>query len=144
MKKFGSPVFQGGVCALALILTLHCGILPAVQSFTVSYNYDDAGRLIGAEYDDGTRFTYMYDPVGNFTSKSVEKCLHNGAVDEQPGVSAGDAQLAFFIVMGMYDPTYVQECSADCNNDGVISAGDAQQIFGVIFGGSCADPVEKR
>ncbi len=55
--------------------------------------------------------------------------------------TAGDAQLAFLIVVSLYLPTFEEECAADCNGDGSVTAGDAQQIFGAIFGGSCVDPL---
>ncbi len=67
------------------------------------------------------------------------ECVHHGDVTLDGSVTAADAQRAFEIVMGLYNPNFEEECAADCNNDGDITAGDAQQIFGVIFGGSCED-----
>ncbi len=66
-------------------------------------------------------------------------CLHDGDVVDDDTITAGDAQLAFAIALGMYIPSVKEECAADCNSDGNISAGDAQQIFGVLFGGACTD-----
>jgi len=71
-------------------------------------------------------------------------CPHTGDVIADGIISAGDAQRAFYIVVGLYTPNYIEECAADCNGDGVVSAGDAQQIFGAIFGGSCADPLPPK
>jgi len=69
-------------------------------------------------------------------------CLHHGDVDFSGGHTAQDAQWAFFILMGTLIPTYEQECAADCNGDGMVTAGDAQTIFGLVFGvGACADPL---
>jgi YD repeat-containing protein len=34
-------------------------------SGSVSYVYDDLGRLVEVVYDDGTTITYTYDAVGN-------------------------------------------------------------------------------
>ena len=65
-----------------------------------------------------------------------------GHVDFSGDVTAGDAQIAFMIVLGSYSPSYDEACAADCNGDGSVTAGDAQEIFGVALGmGSCADPV---
>jgi len=48
-------------------------VFPALQSHsdTVSYNYDDLGRLIQETYEDGSNITYTYDELGNRLSKEV-------------------------------------------------------------------------
>ena len=44
--------------------------------------------------------------------------------------------------MGSYNPLGIELCAADCNGDGSVSAGDAQQIFAVSIGmGACVDPI---
>ena len=40
---------------------------------TVTYTYDDAGRLIKAAYGDGTTISYAYDAAGNLLTRIVEK-----------------------------------------------------------------------
>ncbi len=40
---------------------------------TVTYTYDDAGRLIKVVYDDGVTISYAYDAAGNLLSRIVEK-----------------------------------------------------------------------
>ncbi|MGC9399934.1 MAG: RHS repeat domain-containing protein [Anaerolineae bacterium] len=40
---------------------------------TVTYTYDDAGRLIQAAYSDGTTISYAYDAAGNLLSRIVEQ-----------------------------------------------------------------------
>ena len=70
-------------------------------------------------------------------------CVHHGDVSLDGNISAGDAQMAFSIVLGTYTPTYEQECAADCTGDGFVTAGDAQSIFYAVLGiGECADPLE--
>ncbi len=67
-------------------------------------------------------------------------CLHTGDVNRDGTVSAGDAQLAFLIGLGMVVPTAEEYCAADCNGDGTVSSGDAQMIFfTALGGGSCID-----
>jgi subtilisin family serine protease len=69
-------------------------------------------------------------------------CIHDGDVDMNGVISAGDAQMAFQIALGMIIPTYEEECAADCNGNGVVSAGDAQQIFLTALGAdTCVDPL---
>ncbi len=68
-------------------------------------------------------------------------CYHHGDVNFDGSITAGDAQMAFNIVLSVITPTLAEECAADCNADGDVTAGDAQQIFGVVFGGTCEDPL---
>lgn len=80
--------------------------------------------------------------VASPTPLGTPLCLHTGDVDANAVISAGDAQAAFSIALGVMTPTYAQACAADCDANGVVSAGDAQQIFGAALGiGSCADPM---
>lgn len=65
-------------------------------------------------------------------------CYGSGDVTLDGAVSSGDAQLAYYIALGMHQATPLQPCRADCNSDGVVSAGDAQLIFYAALGmGGC-------
>ncbi len=76
------------------------------------------------------------------TPTPTTACIHHGDVNFSGDLTAGDAQLAFSIVLGAYLPSYEEECAADCNDDGSVTAGDAQSIFGAVLGmDSCADPI---
>jgi hypothetical protein len=63
-----------------------------------------------------------------------EECVRNGDVTGDGQVTAGDAQLAFLIVLGLYEPDPVEACAADCNGDGQVTAADAQSIFLTALG----------
>lgn len=79
---------------------------------------------------------------GLFTFQSEPDCINSGDTNLDGEITAGDAQLAFSIVLGTYTPTYEEECAADCNGDGEVTASDAQSIFLVVLGlGTCADPL---
>jgi YD repeat-containing protein len=112
-------------------------------AFNISYSYDDAGRLTGVTYEDGTVFLYNYDAAGNFTSVSVTPaCINNGDADGNGVITSGDAQTAFRIALGIVSPTYLQECASDCNGSPPVTSGDAQLIFLTALGmGSCSDPL---
>jgi len=70
-------------------------------------------------------------------------CNHDGDVTLDDEVTAGDAQLAFLITLGIYIPNYEEECAADCNGDTEVTAGDAQQIFLMALGlDACVDPMK--
>ncbi len=49
-------------------------------------------------------------------------------------MSASDAQLAFYILMGTITPTEEERCAADCDSSGTVTAGDAQMIFMAALG----------
>ena len=61
----------------------------AALADTVSYTYDSAGRLIGADYGDKGAIVYTYDKAGNLTSRQVVAAgvaasAQNGAVASAP------------------------------------------------------------
>lgn len=69
-------------------------------------------------------------------------CINNGDVNQNGVITAGDAQLAFQIALGMITPTYEEACAADCNGDDQVTAGDAQMIFLTALGSAnCVDPI---
>lgn len=67
-------------------------------------------------------------------------CVNDGDVTGDGDITAADAQMAFYIVLGIYSPSYEEECAADCNGDGDVTSGDAQDIFLAILGlSACTD-----
>ena len=69
-------------------------------------------------------------------------CIHDGDVDFNGILTAGDAQIAFEIALELYTPTVEEECAADCDASGTVTAGDAQTIFlGALGMDSCVDPI---
>ncbi len=58
--------------AFSLLLTLYA--VPSATAGTVTYTYDDAGRLVVADYGNGTqitRITWTYDKNGNLLKREV-------------------------------------------------------------------------
>lgn len=81
----------------------------------------------------------MFDQV-QLTACYGDSCVNDGDTNQDGDITAGDAQLAFNIVLGSYSPTYEEACAADCNGDDTVTAADAQAIFLKVLGsGSCAD-----
>ncbi len=79
---------------------------------------------------------------GTPTPTPDPNCLNHGDVNFDGEITAADAQLAFAIALGVINPTWEEECAADCNGDGMVTAADAQEIFFATLGiGECADPV---
>lgn len=52
------------LCALCLAMALMVSTAHAATG-SVSYVYDDLGRLVEVVYDDGTTIQYTYDAAGN-------------------------------------------------------------------------------
>ncbi len=50
---------------------LRAGLQSPTSSRTITYAYDDAGRLVGADYGDGQGITYTYDEAGNLLQREV-------------------------------------------------------------------------
>ncbi|MBN1879697.1 VCBS repeat-containing protein [bacterium] len=112
-------------------------------------NGDGIGDVL-AGTQDTTSTTVVYavsgaDQLPPTPSPSpTQSCIHDGDVNMDGELSAGDAQAAFFIVLGLLSPSYEEACAADCNGDGEVTAGDAQAIFlALLQGGSCVDPIQE-
>ena len=87
---------------------------------------------------------FVFTGYSGFAARSVvSDCINHGDVNLDGLLTAADAQLAFFITLGQYSPTYEEECAADCNGDGSVTSADAQMIFLAALGtGACEDPLE--
>jgi hypothetical protein len=76
------------------------------------------------------------------TPTPTQDCINHGDVNFDGAITAADAQLAFQIALGLYTPSYEEECGADCNGDSIVTASDAQQIFLTALGSAtCVDPL---
>jgi YD repeat-containing protein len=53
------------------VFLLAVAIAGALGAATVTYTYDDAGRLINVDYGNGQTITYTYDNAGNMLSRTV-------------------------------------------------------------------------
>jgi len=86
--------------------------------------------------------TSTFTAVPTITPTATQPCINDGDTNLDGVLSAADAQLAFYIVMGLHTPTWEENCAADCNGDEILSAGDAQNIFFAVMGtGNCEDPL---
>lgn len=83
-------------------------------------------------------------PAGSATPTptGTPECINDGDVTLDGTLTSEDAQQAFFIVLGLFTPTYEEECAADCNGDASVTAEDAQVIFMSVLGmATCVDPI---
>lgn len=82
------------------------------------------------------------DVLVSYTQDCVSECNNDGDTNLDGTITAGDAQVAFQIALGLYSPNEDEACAADCNGDESVTAGDAQQIFTTALGlDNCADPM---
>lgn len=98
--------------------------------------HGDASELVFTRHEDDFANYEVLNSMFTF-----DGCRNNGDLTGDHILSAHDAQIAFSIALGIYSPSDLEFCSADCNGDGTVTAGDAAAIFGAIFGGTCVDPI---
>lgn len=81
-------------------------------------------------------------PPTSTPTPTTGPCDHTGDVNMNGEITAADAQLAFYIALGIMTPSFDEACAADCNGSGDATAADAQQIFMAALGsGNCVDPL---
>lgn len=81
-------------------------------------------------------------PPSPTATPTGDPCYHTGDVNFSGEITAADAQLAFYIALGIMTPSYEEACASDCNASGETTASDAQMIFLAALGsGNCVDPI---
>ncbi len=63
--------------------------------------------------------------TSGYRYNSHRDCINHGDVILDGIITPADAQRCFMIALGQITPTAEEECAADCNGDGVVTAGDA-------------------
>ncbi len=103
---------------------------------------DSSVTYCGWNLDDIEIWAESDQPVNTPTPTAPPTCIHDGDVNMNGSITAGDAQLSFQIALGAYSPSETEFCAADCNGNSSVTAGDAQGIFAAALGlGSCVDPI---
>ena len=69
-KKECNSTRAGAAVLAALVFALFAAAQPAIAG-TVTYDYDDAGRLVKGDYGDGTAIEYEYDNAGNLLEREI-------------------------------------------------------------------------
>ncbi len=113
---------------VALLAGLFC---LAAMGGTIEYTYDEAGRLIKADYGDGKSITYTYDNNGNL----LERIIAAGPV--VPGdangdgiVSIGEVQQAINMFLGVQPVGN----NVDCDAGGTVTIGEIQRVINAFLG----------
>ena len=112
---------------LILILLSLCLLSVNVSGITVSYIYDDSGRLIKVSYGDLRMISYEYDSAGNLIKRSVLGKTIKGDVFRDGTVDLKDAIVSLQIVSGISDVT--SSYLGDIDGDGKIGLSEASFIL---------------
>lgn len=70
MKRHVSLVWPV-VFLVVCLLAAPCAIVPSALAGAINYTYDDAGRLIKADYGDNKTIEYTYDNAGNLLKQKT-------------------------------------------------------------------------
>jgi YD repeat-containing protein len=127
---------------LSLLILCVCG---ATSASTVTYIYDDAGRLINADYGNERSISYTYDANGNLLSRKVKVGPSiPGDCDGDGAVSIGEVQKAINQFLGIAqagalgfaqaEAPVPPSCGVDCNGDGTVSIGEVQKVINGFLG----------
>jgi YD repeat-containing protein len=111
----------------ALLLVASIGSAQA----TVSYQYDDLGRVISITYDNGTRVLYSYDAAGNRTQHTIDATPNN------PPVAVNDSK-SLNTAVGASDTILPLVNDSDPNGDLITIQSVAPPLYGTatINGGA--------
>lgn len=124
MKRF-FPLWM----ALSLLLCIFTA--PYAAAGTITYIYDDAGRLVAADYANNKFIDYRYDRAGNLLSRIIGTAMA-GNVYPDDSVGLKDAILA----LQTASRVYAQGLSTrgDVNGDRKIGLAEALYVLEVLGG----------
>ncbi len=97
---------------ICLIVILGCLWASVLSAASIRYSYDEAGRLVGVEYD-GKFIRYRYDANGNLLLR--EMGLNLGDMDGDQKVSTVDALLVARCTLHL-SSCEASKADVDCNH----------------------------
>ncbi|MCD4654433.1 hypothetical protein K8T06_10935, partial [bacterium] len=125
-----------------------CGTIEHINFGFINYSFIGTGEYYiwvdGYHEDDfGEHCLEVFWSDPPTATPTLPPCLNHGDVNASGGLTAEDAQITFNIVLGLYIPTYVENCAADCDGNGSVTAGDSQAIFFDVLGigEGCVDEI---
>ena len=89
------------ITVIIVLFVLFAGLTPALAGH-VDYNYDNAGRLIQADFGSNKYLTYSYDNNGNLMARTtVSFTLNDGDVNHSGATDLTDTVLILKILAGL-------------------------------------------
>jgi hypothetical protein len=98
---------------------------------SVSFTYDQWGRIVKAAYDNGKSVTYTYDQAGNIVSRQTSP-VSAGDVYPDNALTLKDAIVALQVAAGAKPPSVA--AGADVNQNNVISVEEAVFVLQKVAG----------
>jgi MYXO-CTERM domain-containing protein len=56
---------------ISMLLSVLCGLPAQLQAGTTTHQYDEVGRLVQVNYENGNSISYAYDDAGNMVERMV-------------------------------------------------------------------------
>ncbi len=111
------------VLAAIVASAISLSVFSHADTTIITYTYDDAGRLIKADYGGETAVQYVYDTAGNLLRQDIMSISNvKGDVDGDKDVTLADAVLSLKIQAGYSDPVNL---GADADGDKQIGTPEA-------------------
>ena len=106
-----------------ILIIFLAGLTPALAGH-IDFNYDNAGRLIQADFGQNRDITYLYDNNGNLLRRiAASVTLNDGDVDHSGITDLTDTVLILKILAGLTPTGIYKDC--DVNNNEIIDMNDA-------------------
>ena len=124
-KRLSIKYAAASLCLFLILVTV-------AAAYTVTYSYDDVGRLISVDYDDDKFIDYHYDKASNLISRLTgTKLLGNIHPDGE--VNLKDAILALQIIARLPSDEVITQ-RGDVNDDNKVGLQEVICILRTIAG----------
>ena len=111
------------IVLFAFTLMLFTFTASLVSADTVTYEYDDAGRLIKVDYGDGTAIEYSYDSAGNLLTREIIKVIKGVPISGLTGeVNCSIEPDVTVILYNKTTGNKIAETTSDTNGNYTITA----------------------
>lgn len=130
MRLFGLKKVVKRFEVVIVFLTFLLFPIPPVFAGTITYTYDNAGRLIRADYGGGKVIEYFYDNAGNLTQRIISTTKWAGDSNGDGRTTIDEVQKAInqFLVVSPVEP-----CN-DLNRDGQVGINELQRVINAYLG----------
>lgn len=114
-----NTVFKCFACMYFLLVCL----CPCAEAVSITYTYDNAGRLNKADFGNDRTVRYVYDNNGNLTGRTVTSGRAPGDVNADGDITLADVLSALKVQAG---ENVSVSLSADVDNDRKIGLPEAE------------------
>jgi YD repeat-containing protein len=122
-----NTVFKWFACLYFLLVCLS----PRAEAVSITYTYDNAGRLTKADYGGDKIIQFVYDNNGNLLERSMTSDRLPGDVNGNGEITLADALDALKVQVGM---NVTVNPLSDVNNDQKIGLPEAEYVLQKVGG----------